>query len=887
MNTNSSRPRQWRRLLGVTAVFVTAIAVAPMFAGVAGAVHSYTTASVDCSGTISWNTRAWDDGSAGRNPDIRVFMDPDNGPEAQIAAGQFTADNANSLSGTAAWPAGAASVEIITREFAPYANGYNSPDSSQTVFAPTDCGSSPDVDVSTECEFSSPGNGTGDVALTLSAVGTFASSIDFRVYAIDQTSGSYTSYTVAVGTPAVHHYTGVGDGPHTYRVAYNSGLGWLFVDGNLQVDCNSPQPSASVSQECSDGDGSVTVTLTNAGGEQVTFTVTTPSGATEQHTVGANSNKVVTYSGLGDGQYSVTVKVGDEVITAQDITVDCDHALPSADVDLSCDAASHDGKIVVTMSNTGTESVTFTIVDPVTSVSEDVVVGPGGSVTRTYMNLSDGPHSLTLTAPGYDFSTSFTVNCDEPSQVSHSSSCVDLDGTVTLSLTNNGDDVAVTFTVNGTPVVVQPGDTEEHVISGLSDGPHSISLAINGVPQPAVSVEVDCDPTPTVEAECNTVEVDGDVALYWFSVTNGEAVPVTFTIGGEDVTLAAGASTTVSSATAPLVVFHDGVEVATAAATSVVCEREVTFEKVLQGQPPTGETYTIRVSRLLDNASYAEEVTFDLNVGQPVTINLPSTLDPSGIQYLIEEIDAGTAVISEVSPSDLQLAGHLGETVSVVVTNGYASVEIIKQALTGTVQAGGTITYTLQALNTGGLTLDPVVIFDRLPPQTELQSVSVQDGAGLCSLTESTRPQLVTCVMDDALPVAGYTKVITLVVKVDAGVAPGTQILNQAKVLGTWDTPELDGVRHPQQNADLHASSDLSCEPVEQGTVCDLSAKVGVPVGEGGQGGPTTIATTTTIRRGLPETGGGSGAPVMLLAGAIMAAAGAVLLAVRRRPAGR
>ena len=132
-----------------------------------------------------------------------------------------------------------------------------------------------------------------------------------------------------------------------------------------------------------------------------------------------------------------------------------------------------------------------------------------------------------------------------------------------------------------------------------------------------------------------------------------------------------------------------------------------------------------------------------------------------------------------------------------------------------------------------------------------------------------------------------YTKVITLVVKVEAGVAPGTQILNQAKVLGTWDTPELDGVRHPQQNADLHASSDLSCEPVEQGTVCDLSAKVGVPVGEGGQGGPTTIATTTTIRRGLPETGGGSGAPVMLLAGAIMAAAGAVLLAVRRRPAGR
>ena len=49
------------------------------------------------------------------------------------------------------------------------------------------------------------------------------------------------------------------------------------------------------------------------------------------------------------------------------------------------------------------------------------------------------------------------------------------------------------------------------------------------------------------------------------------------------------------------------------------------------------------------------------------------------------------------------------------MTNGYASVQIDKASSTAKVDPGGQITYTLQATNTGGLTLSPVVVNDRLP----------------------------------------------------------------------------------------------------------------------------------------------------------------------------
>ncbi|MGB8858716.1 MAG: hypothetical protein WCC60_05645, partial [Ilumatobacteraceae bacterium] len=465
-------------------------------------------------------------------------------------------------------------------------------------------------------------------------------------------------------------------------------------------------------------------------------------------------------------------------------------------------------------------------------------------------------------------------------KVTVSQECSAFDGTVSVLLENLGDDVSVTFTVNNVAYVVQPGQTATAVINALGDGAFSIPLSIDGVAQPAITGTIACDPKFNVAAVCNTIDTSDEVSLYWYTITNTEAVPVQVTWNGGSATVPAGGSTQVASTSAPLTLNFNGTQITTAPAAEGVCTRNVVFDKVLVGQPPTGETYTIRVSRLV-GAEYTEELTFDLNAGVPKTIALPSTLDPAGISYKVEEINAGTASTSTISPDQLKLSGNLGETISVVVTNGYAAVQINKQSLTTTVLAGGQITYTLQATNTGGLTLDPVVISDRLPSQVSFVSVSVADNGGICALAESTRPQLVVCTMTSALPVGGLTKMITLVVKVDTNVPSGTSILNQAKVLGTYGPVATQSRPESQRTTTEAAATDLSCLPAIAGTVCDLSAKVGVPVSEVNQEAPTTTAVEPD-RGQLPATGGSSPVPLLALASGL-ACFGAALLLSRRR----
>ena len=121
----------------------------------------------------------------------------------------------------------------------------------------------------------------------------------------------------------------------------------------------------------------------------------------------------------------------------------------------------------------------------------------------------------------------------------------------------------------------------------------------------------------------------------------------------------------------------------------------------------------------------------------------------------------------------MKLSGHLGETVGVVVTNGYAvgadRQDIVDVRWWSRVGRSPT---RCRVTNTGGLTLDPVVVTDRLPVVTELVSASVAGGAGQCALAQATRPQLLSCTMSGALAPGASTSLITVVVKVDATVAP-------------------------------------------------------------------------------------------------------------------
>ncbi|MFZ4719920.1 MAG: hypothetical protein ACOYMR_10875 [Ilumatobacteraceae bacterium] len=489
----------------------------------------------------------------------------------------------------------------------------------------------------------------------------------------------------------------------------------------------------------------------------------------------------------------------------------------------------NDGQVTVTLIATGGQ-VTFTV------EGSTYVVQPGNPRQVVVAGLSDGTHTIHVMAGYQDLSFTVDIACDLSPRVTVSQECVGFDGSVRFLLENLGDDNDATFTIAGEQHVVAPGASTTVVIDGLVDGPHTFTVAINGVAMPDVTVTVDCNPTFDVVAQCNAVAIDGGVQVYWFTITNTEATDVQVSWNGGSATVPAGASRTVGSLSAPLQVSVGGEVVASAPATDVVCSRTVTVGKELIGGPAAPETYSVRISRLV-GGTYVEVTTVPLVAGQPTSVTLPSTLDPAGVQYRIEEVDRGTAATSVVSPSQLTLSGHLGETVSVVVTNGYASVQIDKTVSAAQVGLGDNLTYTLQGRNTGGLTLDQVVVTDRLPAGVAYVSATLTGGT--CSLTESARPQLFTCQVDGSLVAGASTPVITVVVTVDNDAAlVGRNLVNQGKIVGAYATPASSA---PQPTP----GAALSCEPVVDGTVCDLSASVSTSVVGTEPPGPTPPPTTT------------------------------------------
>lgn len=1072
-------------------VLLGAITLVPVFGGTASAHHSNINATVACTGTVSWTATSWATGPAGTNSDIRVFL-TNGASTTQIGQGKFDAADNFQFSGTVAWPSGAASVVISSKPFSAWGNGVDSPvGSSVTLTKPTNCSSQPSAGNVVSCTNFSAGNGDGVAVLTLNNPTTpFGAGVVVNVYNPDQTA-TFTSYTVANGQTRQVTFSPLGDGVHTIKVL----SGATDLTQSFTIDCDSPVPAASHTVICANGDGQVTITLRNTGGEAATFAVTDPfTSAVESVVVGSASSATRTFSGFADGAYTVIVMSGATNLS-QSFVVDCDHPLPRVSNTVTCDAPTHDGSVVVTLANDGTEAVIFQVTNPLTGAVEQVSVAPGAGTTRTFGGFSDGAHTVKVTADGQDYSQAFEVHCDLPPSISHTENCVAGDGVVAITLTNNGDDLNAVFVVQGTTYSLAPGATRTMTLGALADGSHVIAVTVNGVDssfqiavscdrpgEPAVDltsrcvnedgsvtvvlrniggqlplvfnvegvdhsvpansnvdvtltglndgdrtmhvtqgtldlsrtvriacdlpptvnasltcvagsnghsdgqvtvtlqnngddaavtfvveglphqvgaksstnveitglsdgphsiavatagadfsfsvnvacdhagvasltstpacvafdgavtvtlaviggelpvtfmvngdehavapdahldvvvdgladganhigvtagdqdlsfdVEVACDPALTITARCASVDVIGDIDQYWFDVTNTEGAALPVAWDGGAATIAAGQTVTIASTTPLLVVIHDGVPVAGGETNGVTCVRTVTFTKELKGQPAVAERYTVRVSRLTGD-TYTEELTFDLQAGVPQTINLPSTLDPAGVAYRVEETDAGTAVSSVVSPDQLQLSGHLGETVNVVVTNGYASVQIDKASFTIAAAPGAPITYSLLAVNTGGLTLHPVVILDRLPANVAFVSASVDGGAGQCVLTEATRPQLVTCTMSEALAPSELTKQITLVVQVDTSVTPGTTILNQAQIRGMYDPDSSVGGQSEALLSVASPAAELSCLPVVAGAVCDLSTVVEVPV-------VATVASNSAVVIATPFVG--------------------------------
>lgn len=431
-------------------------------------------------------------------------------------------------------------------------------------------------------------------------------------------------------------------------------------------DCESEPPA-----ECPDDggdddhDGSSTSTSTDTEGSYgvTRYSSTSSSSSTSSTEYEGSSSTDHDGSSSTDGEdHDGDDHDGD----GDDDCDDDDDAEGAVQVSKAC--VDHDGQVTITLVHVSGEDDLDFVVNGVT-----YTVRPGDTKDIVVGGLPDGTHHFSVMAGGQDLSFDVTVDCDLEPTVTVSQQCVDFDGSLSLVLKNLGDDVDAVFTIDDIEHVVAPLGSETVTFAGLPDGTTTITLAINGVEQPDIVASFDCDPAFDVVAECNTIGSDGEVQVFWFTITNNESTSVDVAWDGGTATVPAGESRTVATTSAVISLTYDGVEIASAQATNVVCSRTVTVQKQVIGEPQSPETYTVTIYRVTGETR-APEVIVDLVAGETKTVALPSTLDPAGIQYSVVETATGTAVSSVVTPDSLTLSGHLGQTISIVVTNGYSQI---------------------------------------------------------------------------------------------------------------------------------------------------------------------------------------------------------------------
>ncbi len=446
-----------------------------------------------------------------------------------ITHGAFNNANNYQFSGTFAWPANTDSMIISSKPIAAWGNGtVSTTGSSVTIYKPSNCPSQPGVAKSVSCVNTAPGNGSGTIVLTLTNdAGPYGADVTFKVYNVDQTTGG-TNHTVSSGGSKTVTFTGIADGSHFVKIVVVGSN--ADKTQNFTVDCDAPVPSVTNTATCANGDGQVVVTLNNAGGEAVTFAVTDPTTNTvENVTVNANSSKTRTFGGFADGTHTVVIKIG-QADYSQTFTVDCDHAAPRASSTVAC--SNNDGSVTITLANDGTEAITFKVTNPFTGIVQDVPVGIHASTTVTFGGFSDGTHTVTVTAGGQDYSQTFSVNCDLAPSYSYTETCVNGDGSVDVTMKNDGDDVNAIFVLDNVSHTLAPGETKVVTIGALADGSHDISLFVNGVDK-TFTIVVDCDRPgqPAVEIATSCVNEDGQVIVTLKNI--GGQLPITFIVEGQ------------------------------------------------------------------------------------------------------------------------------------------------------------------------------------------------------------------------------------------------------------------------------------------------------------------------------------------------------------------
>ncbi len=347
-----------------------------------------------------------------------------------------------------------------------------------------------------------------------------------------------TTKVVAPGQSATVTVGGLPDGQVTIKVTADG----KSYDQTVDVSCDRPgTPEVSSKVACTDGDGTVVITLKNTGGDlPVTYTVTDPrTNAETVVTVDPGETKEVTLTGVADGTITIPVTAGGTSFD-QTVKVACDRpGVPEVSSKVECSQG--DGVIVLTLANKGGDlPVAFVVTDPRTDATTTRSVAPGATTTVTLTGFPDGPVTIPVTADGKSFDQSLTVTCNEPgvAKVEVKQECVDFDGTVVLTLSNTGGTEPVAFEVTNpvtnevTKALVPVGGSQTVTIGGLADGTVTIPVTADGKPMNQ-TVTVDCDRpgTPSVVKDVECTEAGGRVTV---TLTNtspaGTAEPITFVV---------------------------------------------------------------------------------------------------------------------------------------------------------------------------------------------------------------------------------------------------------------------------------------------------------------------------------------------------------------------
>jgi LPXTG-motif cell wall-anchored protein len=101
----------------------------------------------------------------------------------------------------------------------------------------------------------------------------------------------------------------------------------VAMDQTVDVHCDHPgTPAASATDDCTDTNGTITVTLrnTDAGSQPVEFVVTNPiDQTTVTKTVAAGGTETVTFTDVPDGSYLIPVTADGKALTPIAVTVSC------------------------------------------------------------------------------------------------------------------------------------------------------------------------------------------------------------------------------------------------------------------------------------------------------------------------------------------------------------------------------------------------------------------------------------------------------------------------------------------------------------------------------------------------------------------------------------